>query len=58
MEDKTSIHIDDLQSMTEELSRRLHLQSGVHDDGDSSDGSSKVVMEADVTQPETEPEQS
>ena len=53
MEDKTPIHIVDLQSMTEEFSRRLRKKSGAHDDG-ASGGDSTVT--AGVTPPTVEPE--
>ena len=53
VEDKTPIHIADLQSMTEEFSRRLRKKSGAHDDG-TSGGDSTVT--AGVTPPTVEPE--
>jgi hypothetical protein len=53
IEDKTPIHIADLQLMTEELSRRLHKKSSSHDGGTSGDDS-KAVEE--VTHPPAKPE--
>ena len=53
IEDKTPVHIADLQSMTEELAQRLHKKSDSHDSERSGVGS-KVARE--VTLPTAKPE--
>jgi hypothetical protein len=56
IEDKTPIHIADLQSMTEELAQRLHKKSDPHDGEISVDDSQRAVK--GVTHPRAEPESS
>ena len=53
IEDKVPIHIADVQLMTEELARRLHIKSGTGDDR-TSEAYSTVVK--DVTPPTLGPE--
>ena len=55
IEDKTPVHVFDLQSMTEEFSRPLQLQPVSHD-GDEGGGVSTVGKE--VTPPGPEPDTS
>ena len=52
IEDKTPIHIADVQLMTEELARRMHVKSGTDDDHPSESAAK------DVTQPRSQPESS
>ena len=51
MEDKTPVHVADLQSMTEEFSRRLRLKLVSHD-GDEGGGVSTVGKEVTPLEPE------